>query len=158
MAQDLDQAISGKDGDVIIQGTQVCEVTKWTYKETANNPTYASNCSRGGKKRRAGTTDSSGTIEGKWNPGRPVYGDGAGQLRAGREVRLFLYLDQYQYIDVRAVFDTWSLDVDIDSGDIIGWTSDWSQMSPPTMNFAEESSLSSSSDSSSSSTSSSSSS
>jgi len=141
-------AISGKDGDVIKDGIQVCETTKWSVTLKSNNPAYASNCSSGAKRRRAGVTDASGTIEGKYDPGRPMYGTGVGQIKEGAEVVLYLYFDDYQYIDAPIVIDDVKFDTDMDTGEIISFTANFSQRESFTINNAEESSASSSSSSS----------
>ena len=144
-------AISGKNGDVVKDGVSICETTKWDFTAKANNGSgYASNCSNGAKRRKGGTTDASASLEGKWDPGSPVYGTGAGQLKEGTEVVLYLYLDDYQYIEFPAVVDDFKWTVDMDSGDIIGWTCALSEMDAWTSHLAEESSNSSSSSSSSS--------
>ena len=150
-------AISGKDGDVIVLGTQVCEVTKWSINETSTNPTYASNCSGGRKRRSGGQLDAVGSCDFKWDPGRPLYGTGAGQVKTGAAVRLALYIDDYQWIDVPAIISAFKLEVDIDAGAIIGGSFDWEESDAPTWHVGEESSNSSSSSSTSSTTNSSSS-
>lgn len=143
-------AITGLDGDVIKDGIQVCETTKWTFEATSNNPAYGSNCSGSRKRRAAGARDATGTLEGKWDPGRPVYGTGTGQFIEGSIVRLYLYINDNQYLDVPAVIDSFRWEVDMDTGDLVTWVANFSESDAWTANVAEESSNSSSSSSSSS--------
>lgn len=149
--------ISGKDGDVIVDGIAVWEAKKWSFTPKSNNPSYASNKTAGYKRRVAGIKDGTGNIEGVWNPGQPVYGTGSGQISEGKEINPYLYINDNQYFDVPALADDFAIDVDMDNGDIVAWTSAFGSNGAWTNNTTEESSLSLSSSSSTSSSSSSSS-
>jgi hypothetical protein len=122
-------AISGKSGNCLTlpiggtgTGTEIAELTKWSFNPKCNNPAWASNRTAGFKRRRAGIRDGSGSIEGKWDPGDPI----TDHLEDGTEVQLNLVTTGAQQFTVPAIIDGLKLDVDLDSGDIIGWSADWS--------------------------------
>lgn len=125
-------AISGKNGNVTflplpISGTpgtptEVAELTKWSFNPKSNNPAWASNRTGGFKRRRSGIRDGSGSMEGKWDPADPI----TDYLEDGSEIQLNLVTAGTQQFVVPAIIDGIKLDVDLDSGEIIGWSADWS--------------------------------
>ena len=143
-------AITGIEGDVIKDGVQICETTKWSFEPTSNNFPYVSTKTRGYTRREAGSKDGSGSIEGKWDPASPVYGTGNGQVQEGASVTLLLYLDDFQYLSIPALLKDFRWEVDMDTGDLVTWVANFSESDAWTANVAEESSNSSSSSSSSS--------
>ena len=107
--------ISGKDGSV----GSYAEITDWSLSLSSNNSSYASSDTAGWKKRVAGTKDVSGSMSGKWN--------GTAQVAAGDEISgLVLNLDATQSYTMDACIDTFNIEVDIDDGEIIGWSADFS--------------------------------
>lgn len=115
-------AISGKNGDVSISSTSISEVTQWTFTETSNNPAFASNKTAGFKQRVAGVKDGSGTIEGKWDPGDPA----TAVIEVGTLVTLTLEIDATQFYTVPSIIDSFSMTVNLDDGDVVGWTAEFS--------------------------------
>jgi hypothetical protein len=114
--------ISGKNGKVQIVSSDVAECTGWTFNPTSNNPSWGS-CDGGGYKQRvAGVKDGSGSIEGKFNPDDPIYD----HLEEGTSVVLKLYINATAYYRVPAIIDSFSLEVDMDDGDVVGWSADFS--------------------------------
>lgn len=121
--------ISGKSGDCLIgatPGTQVTELTKWGFNPKCGTSAWASNRSGGYKKRVAGNKDGSGSMEGKWDPTAPI----TDMLEEGTEVTLNLVITGAQKYIVPAIIEGIKLDVDLDSGDVVGWSADWSTTGP----------------------------
>lgn len=139
------QAISGVNGDVLIEEEQLQEVRKWTFKPTQNNPSYGSNRTAGYKKRVPGIKDATGSIGIAYVPGQPVYGTGPGQIREGAQPELALYIDDFHYIDAPVIIDSMTFEVDLDEGSIVTCDADFSASGLWTANFVEQSSSSSSS-------------
>lgn len=107
--------ISGKNGSV----GSYSEITGWSLNWTSNNPSYASSDTAGWKKRVAGMQDVTGSFEGKW--------DGSAEVAAGDEVSgLVLNLDASQSYTLDAVIDGVSFECNIDDGEIIGFSVDFS--------------------------------
>lgn len=113
--------ISGKDGDVKIGTTSICEIRKWSFNPKSNNPSYASNKTAGYKRRVAGVKDGSGSMEGAWDPATPA----VAVIDVGTDVTLKLYINATQFYSVPAVIDSFKVDVDVDGGEIISWSSDF---------------------------------
>ena len=107
-------AISGKDGSV----GSYSEITAWSLSITSNNSSYASSDTAGYKKRVAGTKDVTGSFEGKWTGSAPV---DVGDLVSG----LVLNLDGSQSYTLDAVVEGFTMEVDLDDGEIIGWSADF---------------------------------
>ncbi len=114
--------ISGKDGKVMIGATTLADITFWTLATASNNPAYASSATSGHKKRVAGVKDASGSIQGKLDVADPVTDD----FDEGDAVTLLLYIDATRFYSVPAIIDSINFEVDIDTGEVIGWTADYS--------------------------------
>ena len=114
--------ISGKDGHVKIGAADVAEITAWSLNTTSNNPAYASSSTGGYKRRVSGVKDATGSIAFKLDPADPVTDD----FDEGDHVTLLLYVDATRFYSVPAVIDAINLEVDIDSGDIIGGRAEFS--------------------------------
>lgn len=119
--------ISGKGGNVFLDaapapGVEVAELMKWSFNPKSNNPAWASNRTAGFKRRVAGVRDGSGSCEGKWDPNDPL----TDHLEDGASVTLNLQLSTTHFFVVPAIVDGIKVDVDLDSGEVIGWSFDWS--------------------------------
>lgn len=121
-------AISGKNGSVETtsgsgggDGAQA-EITGWTFNTTSNNPSWASSTNPGYKKRVAGVKDATGTINGKYNAANAIFDT----LAPGVTATLTLKLDSGNYYTVPAIIDDFNLEVDMDNGDVVGWTANFS--------------------------------
>jgi len=114
--------ISGKDGKVMIGATTLADITFWTLNTASNNPAYASSATAGHKKRVAGVKDGGGTIQGKLDVADAVTDD----FDEGDAVTLLLHLDATRFYSVPAIIDSIQLEVDIDSGEVVGWTAEYS--------------------------------
>jgi hypothetical protein len=118
---------SGKNGKVRIVNTDVADVLKWTWNQTSNNPSYASNSTAGHKKRVLGVKDGTGTIE-------FLRDSAAAQIiNVGESVTLLLYEDGTKNHSVPAVIDSLSEAVDVDNGDLVRMTANFSQNGAPTL-------------------------
>jgi hypothetical protein len=114
--------LSGKAGKVMIGVAELAEITRWTLTTVSNNPAYASSGTAGYKRRVAGVKDASGMISFKLDPADAITAD----LNEGDSVTLLLYLDGSHFYSVPALVDSLQLEVDIDSGDIVGGTAEFS--------------------------------
>ena len=81
--------LSGKDGNVDVGGTDVAEITSWSFNPTANVSAWGSSDSSGYKKRLAGTKDGTGSMAGKFKEDDQMHAT----FKEGDEVTLKLYLD-----------------------------------------------------------------
>lgn len=115
--------ISGMNGDVKIGSTSIFEICKWGFNPKANVAKYASNKTLGYKKAVPGVKDGSGNCEGKWVPANPAYTTGI--LVEGTLLTLNLYINATQFWQVPSCVESFKIDVDLDTGDVIGWTCDF---------------------------------
>ncbi|MGE3406806.1 MAG: hypothetical protein AB7I37_08335 [Pirellulales bacterium] len=113
---------SGKDGKVLIGGTSLADITHWSLRTLSHNSAYASSSTGGHKKRVPGIKDASGTIAFKLNTSDPITDD----FDEGSSVTLLLHLDATRYYSVPAVIDAIRLEVDIDSGQVVGGVAEFS--------------------------------
>ena len=105
---------SGKDGDVKSGDTSLAEITNWSWTRQANVSKYGSNSSAGHKKAVAGTKENSGSFDFKLNTA------GSSPLDEGDSVTLQLLTDGTNGWSVPAVVGEVQLDVDIDTGEVVG--------------------------------------
>ena len=122
--------ISGKDGKVTVNATDIGDVTKWTLDESSNNPAYASNSTSGSKKRVAGVKDSSGTIEYELDTAA------AEPLTVGATATLKLYINATKYYSVPAIIDSIGTVCDVDTGAIVAHSAKFSgngAITPPSL-------------------------
>ena len=108
-------AISGKDGAV----GSYAEVTGWSLNITSNNASYASTSTSGWKKRVQGTSDVTGSVEFKWSGAKLV---DAGDIVSG----LVLTIDSSDSYTLDAIIDTLNVEADLDDGDFISGSFDFS--------------------------------
>lgn len=113
--------ISGVGGSVD-SGSELAEITTWTFTTTSNNSAWASSTNPGYKKRVGGVRDCSGTVNGKFNGDLTDYDD----LEAGASVTLTLKINATHYYTVPALVDEFNLEVDMDNGEVVGWSLNFS--------------------------------
>lgn len=113
--------VSGAYGDVKIATTQVSEIKKWTFNPKANVAKYASNKTAGYKKSVAGVKEGSGSLECVWDPAIPPNT----VINVGTSVTLKLYTTATQFYQVPAVIADFSIVVDLDTGDPVGYTANF---------------------------------
>lgn len=114
--------ISGKNGKVMIGSTTLADITKWDFTPTSNNPSYASSATGGFKTRRAGVKDGSGSLDFKLDLADPITDD----FDEGSAVTLLLYIDATRFHTVPAIIDSIAWSVDINDGDVVGGTAQFS--------------------------------
>ncbi|MGD0897984.1 MAG: hypothetical protein ABR915_09105 [Thermoguttaceae bacterium] len=114
--------LSGKNGTLFLDATEVTPVVNWKLVTTSNNPDYAANDTGGWKKRAAGVRDASGSLEIKASD------DGHCPVEEGDAPTLNLHLDGSgnNYYEVPAIIDKISVDVDISRGEIVAYVVDFS--------------------------------
>jgi hypothetical protein len=110
----MSQPISGKNGFVKVGDDTVAEVTKWSFVKQAASSRYASSSTGGFKRSVAGVKSGSGQIEFKFDMAADS------PLVEGAAVTLLLYLDASHFYSVPAIVTRIEVEVDIDSGDVIG--------------------------------------
>lgn len=113
------QPISGKNGQVLIGSSAVAEVTKWIFNKETVSSRYASSSTGGFKRSLSGVRSGSGTIQFKFDlsAGSPIV--------EGSAVTLLLYLDSSHFYSVPALIKTFKVEVNIDTGDVIGGVADF---------------------------------
>jgi len=104
---------SGTGGTV----NSVTQITSWSFNPTSNNSAWGSSSTNGYKDRVVGVKDGSGSIEGKW--------DGTAPYTVGAEVSLSLVANTGSFT-VPAVIDSFSVEVDVDDGEVVGWSAEFS--------------------------------
>ncbi len=114
-------AISGKRGTVTSGGTSIAQVTDWQLRTRAAGVSYASSETGGFRKKLSGVKQASGALRFVVSTAAPQT-----QLAAGDAVTLHLHLDASRYISLPARIDGLRLQVNIDTGQIIGGQFDFS--------------------------------
>jgi len=111
--------ISGKNGQVLISSSPVAEVTKWIFNKESASSRYASSSTGGFKRSLSGVKSGSGAIQFKFDmsAGSPIV--------EGSSVTLLLYLDSTHFYSVPALIKTFKVEVNIDTGDVIGGVADF---------------------------------
>lgn len=122
---------SGKNGKVMIGAATVAEITGWRWTRTSNNPAYASSGTSGRKTRVAGVADSSGSVDFKRDFADTVESEG---ITEGALVTLLLYLNATTYHSVPAIIDSLSDEVDINDGETVSGSFDFSETGAPSVN------------------------
>ena len=105
-----------------VSGTGLYEVLKWTFNPKAKNPAYASNKTGGYMYRVAGIKDGSGSCEGKYVPSQPIMAT----VDVGTAVTLDAYLTATVFYAIPAIVDSLKIDVDLNTGEFVSWTMDFS--------------------------------
>ena len=106
--------ISGKNGTVSLAG----DATAWSISLTSNNPSWASPATSGYKKRVAGVLDTSGSYSAKYNGSVPTVG--------AITTSAAFTLDGSTTWTLNIIVDSVNIEVDMDDGDVVGYSVDWS--------------------------------
>ena len=109
--------ISGKDGTVSVGGA-VSDATSWSLSLTSNNPSWASPSTSGYKNRVSGIKDTTGSYSAKANGTIPVPG--------ASHASCAFTLDGSTTWTLNVVIDAVNLEVDMDDGDVVGYSVDFS--------------------------------
>jgi hypothetical protein len=119
-----ENTITGRNGKFVVGTTQVARLTQWQRTGTlATKSEWGDSDSAGWTNRAPGRLDSTFTAEGKYDTSDEVF-----DLFQPEDIVIAtLWLDNVDlYYDYpRAMCDNFQLTVNVDSMDVLGWTSSW---------------------------------
>ena len=120
--------ISGKDGTLLVDGSEALGLTQWLLRKTSANKAYTANDTGGARKRVAGVKDCSGRCRIKAARDRSL------PLDEGDAVTLQLHVDDSgeNYYEVPAVVDAVRLAADVSRGKIVTYVCEFSGNGPVT--------------------------
>ena len=117
-------ALTGRLGKLVVGTTTVSRVTQWSVNPTlASSSEWGDSDAAGFTNRAAGRKDGTSETEGKYDTGAEVF-----DLFQPEDIVIeTLWLDNVSlYWDFpRALCTDFSLTVDIDTEEVIGWTASW---------------------------------
>lgn len=121
-----ENTITGRAGKFTVDGTLVARITQWQMTKTlASKSEWGDSDSEGFTNRAAGRVDSTFTAEGKYDSTNEVFD----LFQPGDIAQATLFLNAAPpllYYDYpRALCDNFQLTVNVDSAEVIGWTSSW---------------------------------
>lgn len=114
--------ITGRNGE-FVAGSRVARVTNWAINPTlATSTEWGDSDTEGYTARAAGRKDATFTAEGKFETTNEVYD----LFRPGDTVEAILWMNNtlYYYFECALCLD-FNLTVDIDTEEVVGWTSNW---------------------------------
>ena len=123
-----ENTVPGYIGRFKVADTLVARTSQWQVTRTlAGKTEWGDSDSAGHTNRAAGRKDSTFTAEGKYDTSDEVFD----LFQEGDILQSTLFLNNeapYLYYDFpRAMCDNFQLTVNIDTGEIIGWTSSWGE-------------------------------
>lgn len=114
--------LGSKNGKITLNSTEVLDVTSWNVEKVADNKPYASSSTAGYRKRVSGVKDWTGTLE--------VLPNDTPKLESYCEVgdtkTVELFLDGTLKYSGPIIIDKIGVKVDIQSGEVIAGTVDFS--------------------------------
>lgn len=119
-----ESALTGREGKFVVDTTLVARCTSWAINNSlASKSEWGDSDSEGWTNRAAGRKDLTFTAEGKYDTTDEVFD----LFQPGDILIAVLWLDNVNlYWDFpRALCDSFNLTVNIDSAEVIGWTSSW---------------------------------
>jgi hypothetical protein len=125
-----ENTVTGRHGKFVVEATLVARTTKWGVKDTlASKSEWGDSDSAGYTNRAAGRKDSTFDAEGKFDRLAQVLN----LFTTGDTAEATLWMDGEQqnpannlyYHYPRALCMDFNLTVDMDSEEVIGWTSSW---------------------------------
>ena len=111
--------VSGKSGKVLIGSNSIGEVTKWSATFEASSSRYASSATGGYKASLSGVKSGSGSIDFKLDT------LAASAVLEGASATLLLYVDATHFYTVPATIKNFKVEVNIDSGEVVGAAADF---------------------------------
>lgn len=113
-------ALTGRNGNVTVGGVDIARITNWSVNPTlATSSEWGDSDCGGYTARAAGRRDATFTCEGKFDTGTEVWD----QIVPGGIYAINLELNgTYRYSFARALCTDFSLTVDVDTEEVIGWT------------------------------------
>jgi len=118
---------SGRDGGVKVGGKWVARITSWNLTTNVQTSEWGDSDSEGYTNRLAGRKDATFTTEGKFDSSsNPVYN----LFAAGDVAEVILYVStegkgELNWRFPRALCTEFSLNVNVDTGEVVGWTANW---------------------------------
>ena len=123
MGADSQTALTGRDGQFVVESSLVARTTKWEVNpKLATKSEWGDSDSAGYTNRAAGRKDATFTAEGKYDTDSEQWD----LFAEGDTVLAVLWMNAtlYWYF-ARALCDDFKISVDRDSQEVIGWTSGW---------------------------------
>jgi len=123
-----ENTLTGRNGKFVVDGILVARTTQWQVTRTLASKSEWGDSDSGGHTNRApGRKDSTFTAEGKYDTSDEVFdlfqpGDIAQATLFLNAVVPFLYYDF-----PRALCDNFQLTVNVDTSEVIAWTSAWGE-------------------------------
>lgn len=115
----ISDVVVGKNGKAVFDDTLVLRMTKWTVNPTTSESTWGDSDSEGFTNRKGARRDCTGSIEGKFTTDLPIYD----LAEEGDEIKIALWVDASRYwVFPCALVQNYSLTVDADTNEIIGWS------------------------------------
>lgn len=118
-----ENTITGRAGNFVVETTRIARCTQWAVNPSlATKSEWGDSDSAGFTNRAAGRKDCTFTAEGKYDSTNEVF-----DLFQPEDIVIaVLWLNATLYWDFpRAMNDTFNLTVNIDTAEVIGWTSAW---------------------------------
>ncbi len=116
--------ITGRNGRFFVAGASVARTTKWDLAlKMAGGTQWGDSDSAGFTNRAAGRKDATFNAEGKYDSTSEAYD--LFQPEDFAAVKLYLVASGAFYNFPRALCDSFNLAVNIDTEEVIGWTSSW---------------------------------
>lgn len=118
-----ENTITGRDGEFVVGNTKVARITQWNVNpKLATSSEWGDSDSEGYTNRAAGRRDCTFTAEGKYETGSEVWD----LFDPGDIVEATLFMNSSLYWHFpRALCSDFSMVVNVDTEEVIGWTSQW---------------------------------
>ena len=118
-----ESALTGRLGQLTVNGTRVARTTQWSVSPTLAHKSEWGDSDSGGYTNRApGRFDSKFSCEGKFDVDVPQFD----LFAPGDFAAVVLFMNTTLYWSFpRAMCEDFKLSVNIDTEEVIGWSSDW---------------------------------
>lgn len=117
-------ALTGRTGKFVVASTLIARTTSWSVNPTmASSSEWGDSDGEGYTNRAAGRRDATFESEGKYDTADEVFD----LFQPGDIAKAVLWMNNTSlyWVFPRALNDDFSLSVDIDSEEVIGWDSSW---------------------------------
>lgn len=115
-------AITGVLGKAVVDDVTVARLTQWSIDPSAGDSEWGDSDGEGYTLVKSGRKGATGSCEGKFDTSKPQYA----VFKLGDEVKLVLWLDASRYYAIPcAVITGFSLVVNVDTQEVVGWTANW---------------------------------
>lgn len=113
--------ITGDDGQVLIAGSPMADITGWTFRTAAAGRRYSSSATAGYERSVPGAKTGRGAIRFQWNADELP----SGALAVGEIVTLRLDLDDERHYSVPALIEAVETSLPIDGDDLASGTAEF---------------------------------